>query len=76
MSVFYKHWYGKGIYKIAHVMDDSKNLLSFENFQAKFLELECNYLEYQGKCQQLNILNVFWNLEKKMLLIIFFNKTR
>ena len=29
-------------------MDDCKNLLSFENFQAKFPELKCNYLEYQG----------------------------
>ena len=48
MSVFYKHWYRKGINKIAHVMDDSKKFLSFENFQAKFPELTCNYLEYQG----------------------------
>ena len=39
VSVFYKHWYRKGIYKIAHVMDDSKKFLSFENFQAKFPEL-------------------------------------
>ena len=48
VSVFYKHWYRKGIYKIAHVMDDSKKFLPFEHFQAKFPELTCNYLEYQG----------------------------
>ena len=76
VSVFYKHWYRKGINKIAHVMDDSKMFLSFENFQAKFPELTCNYLEYQGIVQQLNILNVLWNSEEKMLLITSFNKTR
>ena len=48
VSVFYKHWYRKGIYKIAQVVDDSKNFLSFENFQANFPELKCNFLEYQG----------------------------
>ena len=60
VSVFYKHWYRKGMYKIAHVMDDSDNFLSFENFQAK-----CNYLEYQGIVSAIKHSNCFLKFKEK-----------
>ena len=55
---------------IAHVMDGSNIFLFYENFQTKFTDLKCNYIEYQGIVSSIKIQNVFWNLEKHMLLII------
>ena len=47
-SVFYKHWYRHGIYKVYHIMDGQKNFLSFSAFQNKYPMLTPNFLEYMG----------------------------
>ena len=49
-------------------MDDSNKILSFENFQAKFSELKCNYLEYQGIVSVINHSKCFLEFREKYVI--------
>ena len=59
--VFYASWYGKGVTKIHHLLNESGNFLSRSDFQRKY-GLAVDFLTYNG------LLSAIPNLWKKSIL--------
>nr|XP_017212910.1 uncharacterized protein LOC103911478 [Danio rerio]XP_017212911.1 uncharacterized protein LOC103911479 [Danio rerio] len=53
-SLFFKDWFGKGIWNVIHLMDDDGNMLSYDHFRLKF-NCNCAYREFSLVVKAINV---------------------
>jgi len=63
--IYYKSWSSKGIQNVRHLMKDTDNLLSFNEFKERF-NVKTNFLVYNGVVSCIKLLkNVTENQNEK-----------